>query len=225
MLQAGFKLTTTTDTQLFVYHYPISLVDGILPCCLPSCFPALSTPPPLSSWSQRKAEVINHRQMVEGNGTRAQYGHNAHNYSSLNRCTENTAGHHYIITLWVRPRWIHVEMTQHFLTSNGTNDEWYPISQSKWVKTICSTWVLRIVNQTALSGQTLLKMLASCIEEWHRGVWLKLAPIFMTGIWLWATAQVHCGAGGTRLAFSAGYCTLDVYFKDKYVPSWYHLRN
>ncbi len=124
MLQAGFKLTTTTDTQLFVYHYPISLVDGILPCCLPSCFPALSTPPPLSSWSQRKAEVINHRQMVEGNGTRAQYGHNAHNYSSLNRCTENTAGHHYIITLWVRPRRIHVEMTQHFLTSNGTNDEW-----------------------------------------------------------------------------------------------------
>lgn len=214
-------MKTATNTQLIVYQHDISLVDGILPWYLPACFPALSKPPLPSSWSQRKREVINHRQMVEGNGTRSQYGHNAHNYCFLNRCTENTAGHRYIITLWVRPRQIHAGMTQHFLTNN----EWYPIWQMKWVQTICSIWVLRTANQTALSGQTLLEMLASCVEEWHRGVWLKLAPIFMTGIWLWTTAQVHCSAGRRRLAFSARYCTLDVHFKDKHVPSRYHLRN
>jgi len=93
------------------------------------------------------------------------------------------------------------------------NDISFSLSH-KWnewsVQTICSTWVLPPVNQMALSVQTLLEMLASFIEEWHRGVWLDLAPIFMTGIWLWTTAQVHCGAGGRRLAFSAGYCTLHV---------------
>ncbi|RXN37719.1 tight junction ZO-2-like isoform X7 [Labeo rohita] len=35
----------------------------------------------------------------------------------------------------------------------------------------------------------------------------------------WAEGKVHCSAGGRRLAFSARYCTLDVHFKDKHVPS------
>lgn len=116
--------------------------------------------------------------MVEGNGTYSQYRHNAHNYSFLNRCTENTAGHHYIITLWFRPWQIHSEMTQHFLTSQTMIDN----QSHKWNE--CRLFAVLVSSALSVKRHSLGKHCWKCWQvalrndtgqscwSWHRYSWL-----------------------------------------------------